>query len=77
MPLLEINGVRLAVEESQSGEPLVLVHGSWVSRSAWALVEDGLAQRFAWSATTAAVLARARTAPSPACVATTRTTSQP
>ena len=46
MPLLEVNGVRLAVEESGSGEPLVLVHGSWASRQAWALVEDDLAQRF-------------------------------
>lgn len=46
MPLHEVNGVRLLVEESGSGDPLVLVHGSWDDRHAWALVEDDLARRF-------------------------------
>ncbi|MGH2982578.1 MAG: alpha/beta fold hydrolase [Solirubrobacterales bacterium] len=46
MPLLEVNGVRLLVEESGSGEPLVLVHGSWVDRQGWALVEQDLARSF-------------------------------
>ena len=43
---LEINGVRLRVEQSGAGEPLVLVHGSWMDRESWALVEDELAQAF-------------------------------
>ena len=46
MPLLEVNGVGLLVEESGSGEPLVLVHGSWDHRQVWALVEGDLAGRF-------------------------------
>ena len=46
MPLREVNGVRLLVEESGSGDPLVLVHGSWDDRHVWALVEDDLARRF-------------------------------
>lgn len=46
MPLREVNGVRLLVEESGSGDPLVLVHGSWDDRQAWVLVEDDLARRF-------------------------------
>ena len=32
MPLREINRERLLVEESGSGDPLVLVHGSWNHR---------------------------------------------
>jgi pimeloyl-ACP methyl ester carboxylesterase len=46
VPLREINGVRLLVEESGSGDPLVLVHGSWDDRQTWALIEDELARRF-------------------------------
>ncbi len=46
MPLLEVNGVRLAVEEAGSGDPLVLVHGSWDDRHAWALIRDDLARQF-------------------------------
>jgi pimeloyl-ACP methyl ester carboxylesterase len=46
VPLREINGVRLLVEESGSGDPLVLVHGSWNDRQAWALIEEDLAGRF-------------------------------
>ena len=46
MPLREVNGVRLLVEESGSGDPLVLVHGSWDDRQVWALIEDDLARRF-------------------------------
>ncbi len=45
MPLLEVNGVRLLVEESGGGEPLVLVHGSWDDRQVWALIEEDLARR--------------------------------
>jgi pimeloyl-ACP methyl ester carboxylesterase len=44
--LVEINGVRLLVEETGSGEPLVLVHGSWDDPQAWAFVEDELAKSF-------------------------------
>ena len=46
VPLFEINGVRLLVEESGSGEPLVLVHGAWDDRQGWAFVEDDLAKSF-------------------------------
>jgi pimeloyl-ACP methyl ester carboxylesterase len=46
VPLLEVNGVRLFVEESGTGDPLVLVHGSWVDRQTWGLVEKDLARRF-------------------------------
>lgn len=46
MPLREVNGVRLLVEESGSGDPLVLVHGSWDDWQAWALVEADLARRY-------------------------------
>ena len=45
MPLVEVNGVRLLVEESGRGEPLVLVHGSWDDRRVWALIEEDLARR--------------------------------
>jgi pimeloyl-ACP methyl ester carboxylesterase len=46
MPLVEVNGIRLLVEESGDGEPLVLVHGSWDHRQIWALIEEDLARRF-------------------------------
>ena len=46
MPLVEVNGVRLLAEESGSGDPLVLVHGSWDDRQVWALIEEDLARRF-------------------------------
>lgn len=45
MPLAEINGVRLLVEESGRGDPLVLVHGSWDEHRIWAPVEPRLAER--------------------------------
>lgn len=46
MPLVEVNGVRLLVEEAGDGQPLVLVHGSWDDRQVWMLVEDDLATSF-------------------------------
>ena len=46
MTLVDVNGVRLLVEESGSGDPLVLVHGSWDDRQVWALTEAPLARRF-------------------------------
>jgi pimeloyl-ACP methyl ester carboxylesterase len=42
-----VNGVRLAYEITGDGDiPLVLVHGSWVSRRSWDLVVTGLAKSF-------------------------------
>lgn len=46
MPQLDVNGVRLLVEQSGGGEPLVLVHGSWDDRRAWAPIEEDLARSF-------------------------------
>ena len=47
MPTATINGVRLAYEITGDGDiPLVLVHGSWVSRRGWDLVVPGLAESF-------------------------------
>jgi pimeloyl-ACP methyl ester carboxylesterase len=46
VPLREVNGVRLLVEDSGGDDPLVLVHGSWDDRRAWALIEDDLAHDF-------------------------------
>jgi pimeloyl-ACP methyl ester carboxylesterase len=46
VPPVEVNGVRLLVEESGGGDPLVLVHGSWDDRQVWALIEEDLARRF-------------------------------
>lgn len=46
MPLVEVNGLRLNVEESGTGDPVVLVHGSWDERQVWDLIEEDLAQRF-------------------------------
>ena len=45
MPLREVNGVRLMVEESGSGDTVVLVHGSWDDRQVWTLIEEDLAKR--------------------------------
>ena len=46
MPLIEVNGVRLQVQDAGHGAPIVLVHGSWDDRHVWALVEDDLAKSF-------------------------------
>ena len=46
MALIDVNGLQLLVEETGSGEPMVLVHGSWDDRQVWALVEEDLARRF-------------------------------
>ena len=46
MPLVDINGLRLVTEESGTGDPLVLVYGSWDDRRVWALIEDDLACSF-------------------------------
>jgi pimeloyl-ACP methyl ester carboxylesterase len=39
MTIAEVNGVQLHYEQSGAGEPLVLVHGSWVDCRVW----DGIA----------------------------------
>jgi pimeloyl-ACP methyl ester carboxylesterase len=46
VPLVEVNGLRLNVEESGTGNPVLLVHGSWDERQVWDLIEEDLAQRF-------------------------------
>jgi pimeloyl-ACP methyl ester carboxylesterase len=46
MPETEANGVRLYYEIHGSGEPLVLVHGSWVDATRWRFVVPGLAESF-------------------------------
>jgi pimeloyl-ACP methyl ester carboxylesterase len=40
------SSLHLHVEQRGTGEPLVLVHGSWGSRERWALIEDDLARSF-------------------------------
>ncbi|MGH7232094.1 MAG: alpha/beta fold hydrolase [Nitrospiraceae bacterium] len=45
MATANVNGVQLSYEVSGAGEvPLILVHGSWVSRHSWDLVVPGLAE---------------------------------
>ena len=46
MPHEEINGVSIFLEEFGSGDPLVLVHGSWVDHMEWPFVVPLLAPRF-------------------------------
>jgi pimeloyl-ACP methyl ester carboxylesterase len=46
MPIETINGVKIFIEESGSGEPLVLVHGSWVDHNEWPFIVPSLAERF-------------------------------
>ena len=43
---IDVNGVRLYYELHGSGEPLVLVHGSWGDARSWRLVVPGLAESF-------------------------------
>ena len=42
----DINGVSIFLKEFGSGDPLVLVHGSWTDHMEWPFVVPGLAQRF-------------------------------
>jgi pimeloyl-ACP methyl ester carboxylesterase len=46
VPKVEVNGVELAYQESGSGPPVLLIHGSWGGRANWAAqtphLEDGL-----------------------------------
>jgi pimeloyl-ACP methyl ester carboxylesterase len=46
MPETEANGVRLYYEIHGGGEPLVLVHGSWVDATRWRFVVPALAESF-------------------------------
>jgi pimeloyl-ACP methyl ester carboxylesterase len=46
MPTEPINGVSIFLEEFDSGDPLVLVHGSWVDHMEWPFVVPLLAPRF-------------------------------
>ncbi len=46
MPETQANGVRLYYEIHGSGEPLALVHGSWVDATRWRFVVPGLAESF-------------------------------
>ena len=41
-----VNGARLFYELTGSGDPLVLVHGSWVDHTSWQLVVPDLARSF-------------------------------
>src|SRR5215207_4711771 len=41
-----VNGTRLFYELSGSGDPLVLVHGSWVDHKDWQLVVPSLTKSF-------------------------------
>jgi pimeloyl-ACP methyl ester carboxylesterase len=44
VPEAEVNGVRIYYELEGSGEPLVLVHGSWGDARAWGLMTPALTQ---------------------------------
>ena len=46
MPIETINGVNIFLQEFGSGDPVVLVHGSWVDHMEWPFIVPGLAQRF-------------------------------
>lgn len=46
MPTALFNGVKLYYEEAGSGQPLILVHGSWTDHHSWNLVAPSLAKRF-------------------------------
>jgi pimeloyl-ACP methyl ester carboxylesterase len=46
MPVQAFNNVNLFYEEIGSGEPLVLVHGSWMDHHTWDQLASALAARF-------------------------------
>jgi pimeloyl-ACP methyl ester carboxylesterase len=46
MPRIRVNGAGLFHEVVGDGEPLVLVHGSWVDHDTWQAVVPGLAESF-------------------------------
>ena len=46
MPSVTLNGTQLFYQEFGSGDPLVLVHGSWVSHKEWTAIVPSLTGRF-------------------------------
>jgi pimeloyl-ACP methyl ester carboxylesterase len=46
MPIEKVNGVKIFIEEFGSGDPLVLIHGSWVDHMEWPFIVPPLSQRF-------------------------------
>jgi pimeloyl-ACP methyl ester carboxylesterase len=47
MPTTSINGIKLFWDRTgSSGEPLILVHGSWVDHHNWDLVVPALSRSF-------------------------------
>jgi pimeloyl-ACP methyl ester carboxylesterase len=46
MPIADVNGVQLHFQRSGAGEPLVLVHGSWVDGRVWDIVVPLLSRSF-------------------------------
>jgi pimeloyl-ACP methyl ester carboxylesterase len=46
MPQQRVNGVKLFYELTGSGDPLVLVHGSWEDHNPWRLVVQDLMRSF-------------------------------
>ena len=47
LPFAEANGVKLYYElNGERGDPMVLIHGSWVDRTTWELVVPSLAESF-------------------------------
>lgn len=46
MPEAPVNGTKLHYELTGSGDPLVLVHGSWTDATSWAFVAPALAESF-------------------------------
>jgi pimeloyl-ACP methyl ester carboxylesterase len=45
-PQQRLNGTELFYELTGSGDPLVLVHGSWTDHKSWQFVVPGLARSF-------------------------------
>ena len=43
---VRVNGVELSYEDTGRGDPLVLVHGSWVGQDTWDFVRPGLAESY-------------------------------
>lgn len=76
MSAARINGVELFYELTGSGEPLVLVHGSWSDHHNWDPVTSTLAESFRSLPSIDAGTARASDRPARAPYSKTPTTSQ-
>jgi pimeloyl-ACP methyl ester carboxylesterase len=46
MSAINVNGVQLYYERIGSGEPLVLIHGSWIDHASWNAIVPFLSERF-------------------------------